>query len=1041
MSSVKLASALEEFRFSAIPERLTLANVQVIEGDAAIEVLTEHAIAAAQNVTSYRTRPVIKLLNNYQFAAAGGWIAYGCTLEGERGSVAMFKPLKPRQSKGFDTHKTKTIKYETPLKCHGQPILPWVDDETATAIYKRYNIAPERGENFWQAVLRCNLPIAITEGLKKALALIAHGIPAIAIRGISQWRIPKTDQLNPVIEQFATPGRETYIVFDQDEKIRTQIDVRTQIKKLGAALEKLGCKARVMVWDGALGKGVDDALYGQAEHAQTWLTNAVGSALTLKQHAAEGGKAAALATLRRLSESRYPIERITEGEYLPELPSLQRRAIHALSAAMNTGKTTRIGADWVGEAKRRGWLTLVLAPLNSLGKQTAQDWDLPHIHDFSTDAEQQRLLWDTAAHDGGVVMCPDSLHRLPNWFLERPMLLICDEGNAVIDHMTQGATLGDRWSLILEKFAAVAAHAAATGAIVLSEDGLPDRAINFVQAVSGAQSVRVFRHYKRGVPWDCQVMTGQASGFRSRLIQTVMAGDRLLVVSSSQRECRRLERVLSKIAPHLKAVRIDSETNQSGAFDPFFRNPDRWLQEHNPDVLILSPSAKSGVSIEGNVSAEAAYFSSVWGYFPALDTDSQMQLLGRYRPAVPRFIFVPPFIQGNSEEALHTPRTITRRLQLNASALSGVYEIEAALDSERSDRHIEIEVAALDYLAQSLAVSGAQKGIAHDALVARLEAAGHCVERLKVEKCSATVERWKQVTEEIWQDDAAQAAAVQLDPNIHTPQWAHDVLNGLESTRDDRLIAQKVMLREEFLGVAFDSSDEWYQAIYSDYGKMRRGVNLQARSENLDGAKERDRGAAQSILTAKIRALHRLPRNHVKAVLLQKTGILNLLDGTPYSNLDKRAIAIKAAALKWAKEISYWLRLTINDTQTPVEICNKLLKKLGLEGRAIARPGKRGEQSNRVYRVEGQDNPIRQRLLEAARLKLFESVSMTRIRYEQSHLRVMDTPQKPPDIGEWARPGALDDARAAIALATGDAEALEYLKSITPNEVWQAIAS
>jgi hypothetical protein len=191
---------LEEFRKSAISDQLTLANVQWVEGDAAIEVLTEHAIVQAQQVTSYATEPTKRILNRYEFARAGGWLAFGTTMDGSLGTVAYFKPDRPR----IDFEKRKPIKYETAAKAEALPILPFVDNETATAIYQRYSVKPQMGETFWQVVYRCNLPIAIVEGLKKALSAIAHGLPAIAIRGVTQWHKKGTNELHGTIAQFAT---------------------------------------------------------------------------------------------------------------------------------------------------------------------------------------------------------------------------------------------------------------------------------------------------------------------------------------------------------------------------------------------------------------------------------------------------------------------------------------------------------------------------------------------------------------------------------------------------------------------------------------------------------------------------------------------------------------------------------------------------------------------------------------------------------------------------------------------------------------------
>jgi hypothetical protein len=92
---------------------------------------------------------------------------------------------------------------------------------------------------------------------------------------------------------------------------------------------------------------------------------------------------------------------------------------------------------------------------------------------------------------------------------------------------------------------------------------------------------------------------------------------------------------------------------------------------------------------------------------------------------------------------------------------------------------------------------------------------------------------------------------------------------------------------------------------------------------------------------------------------------------------------VKEWAVKFSGEISYWLRLQINDGQTPIEICHKLLKKLGLERNKTDRPGavqmvdrkgKHGANMER-FRVNLDFNPIRTRLLEAARRKHSESIT------------------------------------------------------------------
>lgn len=1039
-SSIGFDYVLEEFRNSAIPDNLTEANVFWVEGNQAIQILAEQAIAECQRVQSYATVPARRILDRYAFAAVGGWVSYGCDMEGGRGQVACFKPASPR--KILDDGKFKTVKYETPAKCEALPILPCVDEQTAQEIYRRHNVTPLEGEGFWQVVQRCNLPVAIAEGLKKALALIAHAVPAIAIRGITQWHKKGGLELHEAIAQFATPGRWVYIVFDQDKKPKTQRDVRIQALKLASALESRKCKVNLPVWDGALGKGIDDVLHKQGSDALTWLCGLLGVAPSLKAYRRSGAASAALGTIDRLNTLSFLPERETTGEYMPELPPLEQGFIHVVLAAMNSGKTTRLSHDWVNQdiqgAIARGWNVLILTPLNSLGRQTAKDLGLPHIHDFGTSAEQQEALWATVSASHGLVMCPDSIPRLleQDWFLNRPLLLGLDEANQVIEHLTQGNTLGSRWSNVVEGFSAVASHAAQSGAIVLSEDGLPDRAVKFMQSISGCDRVRVFKHAKQGAKWNCSVFSGQASGFRARILEAAKSRDRILVTTSSQREARRLERALSKAAPNLKVVRIDSQTNQQGAFNDFFEEPDTWLHTNQPDVLIISPSAKSGVSIEGNVAAENAYFNAVYGYFPSLSTDTHAQLLGRYRPPVPRFVFVPQFILSSGDESFFSPRAVKRRLHQNTKALTSAYQLGELLEAEgdRAETLLVIENAVIEYLSEANTVSGARKSIAHDALVHRLEQAGHIVEQFTESKHKPTIELWNMVQEELWREDAALIASYTISSD-HTPEWAYKTLDGLDTTLEQRTIAQKVLWREEFPGVMFDEPEECYQALCQDYGSMRRGVLLQASAENVEATKQGDRSAIESILGSKIRAIHRLPKKFVRALILQRIGILKLLDGQTYTNDDLRAMAVKKEALHFAKEISYWLRLQIKPEQTPVEICNKLLRKFGLKAVAIARPGKRNEQRSEIWSIDDLQNPVRVRLLEAARRKLSELVSPICNRDKDPHIQIGDTSEaNPQSIDRW---GVGDVVRWGSSLGSWRIESLDdsiaHLRLISSN--------
>ena len=591
-------------------------------------------------------------------------------------------------------------------------------------------------------------------------------------------------------------------------------------------------------------------------------------------------------------------------------------------------------------------------------------------------------------------MCLDSIHRLPGWVGEIPLTIVLDEANQVADGATNGDTLGDRQSDILKRFTTLAEHAIKTGAIVLAEDEVPDRCINFIKTLSLASNVGAIKHRRKQQPWDATLYGGpQSSGFRARLIDAA-GRERLLFVTSSQREGKRLERVMRKKSPSKKVVRVDSETNEGNNLVikvgdrriSFFDNPDTWISEVQPDILILSPSAKSGLSItavENLMDQMPPYFKSVWGYFPALGGDTHWQMLSRYRLPVPRHIYVPPFIQSNSDEALISARRARQRYLSDAKGLSAALELSEMLEanSEEQERYTRIQNAVLDYRAEQAEVQGAMKKIAYEYLRQRLERAGHNVTEEIAGTDKETSQLWRETQDEIWQDEAVEFAALDLD-NTHTEDWANRTLNSNDSTRVNRLRARKVLYRAEFPGVLFDDASECYEALMLDYGAMRRGVRLQAKCQNLEAAKAIDRDRVSKLLEKDIKVFHRLPKDYVRAYLLSQLGILDLLDGSEYHNQDPRAIAIKENALKWSSEIYYRLRLQIKPDQTPIEICNKLLRKFGLEinkpdrpgAIQVSQPGGRNARGDRHYRVDLDYSPVRKRLLEAFQRKLSESV-------------------------------------------------------------------
>ena len=961
---------LAEFQASAVSDKLTQANIKILQGQPLLEELTQYASQAlGGHSTQYVTQAVQKIIQKYEAVAeGGGWVCYGQTLDGSPGAVPVIKPFKPRtvsQGTGFGENKIKTLKYENPLKAPGNPILPTIPEEFIQRIESRWGVTLRRDIPLWQAVKETpELPIAVTEGVKKALALVDQGIPAIAVRGVTMWRRVGTDELCPELEAFADKGRRVFLFFDQDDRPKTRKQVFGEAVKLSKEFERHRCDFRIVTWHLELGKGIDDVLVAMPEGERwEWLEQALQEAPTLAQFRRKEISVQVLERLREALKLPHPAERETQGRYIPQLPPLSKGAIHALVAPTGSGKSVRIGKDWIKPwVSQRDHFVIVLSPLNSLGQQAAKQWDIPHIHSFGDTPDGNEGLEATMRAKGGIILCPDSLPRLPTWIWNQNILLVLDEANQVCKHITDGNTLGDRWSDINGAFAQLALKAEA---LVAAEANLTNETLKLLQAISQKQQIRLFVHQAQDRdPWPVRFYTGHIchnSGFFADLLEVVERGEKIAFFTSSKFAGKRLEALLKNSHLELKIERIDSDTNEGVKYAEFFENPDRWLLEQQPDVLICSPSVKSGVSIQGNVPASEAYFQSVWGYFPSGTGDLHYQLLGRFRPAVPRFVYCPTHLLSESDEE-YSAEKIKKNLQEQALALAQALGVSSLLEIQ--DQQIEaIQDAVFEFYCQSAANRAAQKWGGADYLAYLLSQDKHNVTFVPLKANTDMKEYLQQARKRVEEQEAQALARAQVGQGM-TLEWAHRVLHS-QTSYETRCQARKVLLKHNFPGVNFDDAAICRKAVVEHYGAMLQGVQLHGYAENLGATQQVDAERLREILQKPLKALHKMPKHLIQSKLIVQLGILNLI-GKSYSNSMPEVQRVKETALRYRQLIWRHLRLNIQPDQSPVHIVNKLFRRLALEPKAVARPADNNRE--RIYEVA--PNPLRDELLEAFRNKL-----------------------------------------------------------------------
>ena len=168
---------------------------------------------------------------------------------------------------------------------------------------------------------------------------------------------------------------------------------------------------------------------------------------------------------------------------------------------------------------------------------------------------------------------------------------------------------------------------------VICLDGLmSDWVVNYLKGICPEkQIVTVENTYKRdkalinwivGVEQDERVKANDYSALVKMIVED---GSRFAVCSDSQMFLEGLDRLLQ--ARGANGIRIDSKTTSEDHIKQFFKDPTEYLTDLQPDYVLYSPSAESGLDIPIK-----DYFNEHFAlFFGVLDSDAILQMLGRIR--------------------------------------------------------------------------------------------------------------------------------------------------------------------------------------------------------------------------------------------------------------------------------------------------------------------------------------------------------------------------------------------------------------------------
>jgi hypothetical protein len=520
------------------------------------------------------------------------------------------------------------------------------------------------------------LPLLLTEGAKKAAALLSVGVPAVALPGI--WNgCPRTGPKDPTTGRRTGPaallpdlagvplkGRPCWILFDHSDNRKGRWDVATASRRLGRLLERAGAGPVLLGVCPGPHKGADDALAAGVSWEQ----------LAAQLEPLRGS------TRRPVLPRLRPADRIAPaGHYLGvvcPIPAPADAQLVALSAPMEAGKTWAIAAA-VAPRLAAGVRVVLITHRRSLGAALADRLGLPWAEDAApgSDLRQQ-----------GVALCIDSLCpgsgmqiRPEDW---RGCVVVIDEAAAVLAHALTGTgtAIATRRPAVLETLTPLLAGASQ---VIVADAQLSEPVLQALEVATEARALLISSEHRPAAGRRLVVHPTRHS-WRAEFVAQLQARRRLWIATTA-REGNNGAQTLALLTlqhwPTARVLVVDSDTVADEKHDASRLAGDPNGIAGRYDVVICSPAVAAGLSV------------TLRGWFDAVmvtaggttDPDSVAQAAARVRDGCPRHLYAPERSPGNhltTGSGDTDPEQLRRRLGEHEAA-TVTQLVRAGADLER----------------------------------------------------------------------------------------------------------------------------------------------------------------------------------------------------------------------------------------------------------------------------------------------------------------------------------------------------------------------
>jgi hypothetical protein len=326
-----------------------------------------------------------------------------------------------------------------------------------------------------------------------------------------------------------------------------------------------------------------------------------------------------------------------------ERPAANTSAFY--KAGLGRGKTTRL-KRWVKEWRQTEEVGFIcLGYRNTLLLQLCEQLGFYHLHD----KEAPLMKSDPS---GGIALCVDSLWRFnPEDFDGK--IIILDEVKSVIKHLLHSPTVKNR-----DKIISLFGEAIRRSRQVICLDGLmADWVVDYLHLLAPEkQIIRAENTYQGKKPLinfllgtvgtEGKVKVNDRSPWFQYLLEESAVP---AVCSDSQALIEALDNIFTEKG--LDVLRIDSKTVPEDYVKDFLKNCNAYIEKRKPDILLYTPSAESGVDV-----SIPDYFTEHFAFFfGVLDVDGILQMLGRIRDNITKFVWCKSFVSEGEGQHSKSP--------------------------------------------------------------------------------------------------------------------------------------------------------------------------------------------------------------------------------------------------------------------------------------------------------------------------------------------------------------------------------------------------